>query len=624
MAARNADRPHPGAAEIRELPSPELSPASKSESEVNVIPAKILLVDDEPRNLDVLESLIQSPELELVRALTADQALMELLAGEFAVIVLDIQMPGMSGIELANLIKRRKRSEHIPIIFLTAYYQEDEDVLMGYGSGAVDYLTKPINPQILRSKIGVFVDLFRKTRALTESNAALQQEIAQRLKAEEALRGANNTLEGRVKARTADLSRVNNELRAREATLRNSEAQAKAASIAKDEFLAALSHELRTPLNPVLLLASNGARDPSLPPAVQAHFATIRKNVELEARLIDDLLDLTRITRGILKLEPRVIDVHEIVRDAIANVRPEAEEKGLEISLNLEAPEHVIYGDEVRLQQVFWNLLRNAVKFTPLGGKIALNANTRAESGEWTISVADTGIGLSADEIGRVFEAFAQGEHARQPGLHRFGGLGLGLAISRKLVEMHAGRIEASSGGRDMGSVFEVTLPLLRPTAAPASPNPAGQSVDARSEPKAQPPQEPAAPARLNGRRISVLLVEDHAATRLTLSHLLKNRQFDVVAAGSMADARIAAAKKHFDLLISDIGLPDGGGCELLGELRPTQPGLTGIALSGYGMEEDVARSQLAGFVKHMTKPIGIDALEAAILEAVGDRHLGK
>jgi signal transduction histidine kinase len=581
-------------------------------------PVKILLVDDEARNLDVLESLLHSPEHDLVRALTADQALMLLLEGDYAAIVLDIQMPGMSGIELANLIKQRKRSRHVPIIFVTAYYQGDEDVLMGYGSGAVDYLTKPINPQILRSKIAVFVDLFRKTRALGVSNAMLEMEIAQRVKAEEALRQANNELEARVEARTADLSRANDELCAREAALKASEAKFKAASHAKDEFLAALSHELRTPLNPVLLLASHAVRDPVLPQAVRANFDTIRKNVELEARLIDDLLDLTRITQGVLRLDLRTIDAHAIVRDALAIVRPEAEEKGLAVSLELGAPEHTIRGDVVRLQQVFWNLLKNAVKFTPAGGKISIETQMSAESGEWTLSIADTGIGLTDAELDRVFEAFTQGEHAHQPGSHRFGGLGLGLAISRTLVKMHAGRIEAWSDGRNKGSVFVVNLPLLREPAvsAPSEPAPAAAGFQTRSETVTQPAQTPEAPSSSIGRRIRILLVEDHEATRSTLAHLLGCLEYEVVAAGSAAEAR--AAKGHFDLVISDIGLPDGGGCELLEELRAARPGLSGIALSGYGMHEDVTRSRLAGFAEHLTKPVGIDALDAAILAALG------
>jgi signal transduction histidine kinase len=612
MLGTNGNRPDTQAAAPTTGAAAE-SPAGGSNSPLpGVAPVRILLVDDEMRNLDVLESILHSPDLELVRALNADQALMLLLTGEFAVIVLDIQMPDMSGIDLAKLIKKRRRTQHIPIVFLTAYYHEDEDVLVGYGSGAVDYLTKPINPQILRSKISVFVDLFRKTRLLADSNAALELEIGQRLKAEDALRQANDDLEARVESRTADLMRANNELRASEAALRASEAQSTAASHAKDEFLAALSHELRTPLNPVLLLASHAAADPSLPDEVRAEFETIRKNVELEARLIDDLLDLTRVTRGMLRLDLREIDAHEVVLDAVAIMRPEAMEKGLVLVLDLAAEEHSIRGDVVRLQQVFWNLLKNAVKFTPAGGTVSLESRCGPDNGEWTFTIRDSGIGLTAEELEQIFEAFAQGEHARQPGSHRFGGLGLGLAISRKLVEIHEGRIVAASGGRGKGSEFTVTLPLAR-TLAPgieAAPEQTGRPA----KPGHRHPER----AGPRGQCGHILLVEDHAATRSTLAGLLDRRNYEVVAVGSAAQARLAAAKQTFDLLISDIGLPDGGGCELMESLRASRPGLRGIALSGYGMDDDITRSRQAGFVEHLIKPIAIDALETAIQAAMG------
>jgi signal transduction histidine kinase len=561
-------------------------------------PVKILLIDDEPRNLDVLESLLRSPDHELVRALSADQALMLLLDGDFAVIVLDIQMPGMSGLELAAAIKRRKRTRHIPIIFLTAYFQDDQDVLEGYGSGAVDYLTKPINPQILRSKIAVFVDLFRKTRALAATNAALELEIGQRLKAEAALREANAELEARVGSRTAALTCANEELRA-------SEARFKAASHAKDDFLAALSHELRTPLNPVLLLASDAAADPALTEEVRGRFASIRTSIELEARLIDDLLDLTRITRGILRLEMQPVDAHAVLSAAVAIVRPEAEAKNVGLTVDLAAGERQLHGDGIRLQQVFWNLLKNAVKFTPAGGKIALATSASADRAEWALTISDTGIGLTPDERTRIFEAFVQGEHSRGADGHRFGGLGLGLAISRTLVEMHAGRIEAASGGRGLGSVFTVTLPLRRAKGAgDGDPAPAKRA--------------PPAPSRASGcRPLRILLVEDHAPTRVTLAQLLRGRDHEVVAADSAAEARAAAGP--FDLIISDLGLPDGGGWELLESLREVQPDLPGIALSGYGTEQDIARSRRSGFVEHMIKPVAIEALEAAISSVVAN-----
>jgi len=574
----------------------------------------ILLVDDEPRNLDVLETLLQSPDYNLVRAQSGQAALMRLLNDDFAAIVLDINMPGMSGLELANLVKQRRRTQHIPIIFLTAYFQEDRSILEGYETGAVDYLTKPINSQILQSKIAVFADLFRKTRALTRSNEALELQIGQRLKAEEALRRGNAELEERIHERTADLVRINEELRSRETALRASEAQALAASRAKDDFLAALSHELRTPLNPVLLLASAAANDPSLPSGVRADFDMIRKNVELEARLIDDMLDLTRITRGKLLLDFRAVDVHEILRDALAIIRAELDAKRIDLRLEFLATKTVVWGDPVRLQQVFWNVLKNAMKFTPDGGIVVLRTRTQADGESLAVEVTDNGIGIETGDLAKVFGAFTQGTHVAGGASHRFGGLGLGLAISRTLVELHDGTIEASSPGRDQGATFLILLPLSSAAAKPAAsriPFPAAREI------AAPPPARSVSPAIPSGRRFRILLVDDHAPTRTTLTHLLARRDYDVFSAGSAAEARSIAADYHLDLVVSDIGLPDQDGCELMKGLRAESPELPGIALSGYGMDDDVARTRDAGFREHLKKPVNIDALAAAISSVV-------
>ena len=562
----------------------------------------ILLVDDEARNLDALESFLQSPDYNLVRALSGERALMQLLNGEFAVIVLDIQMPGMSGIELANLIKQRKRTQHIPIIFLTAYFQDDKDVLEGYGIGAVDYLTKPINPQILKSKISVFVDLFRKTRALADTNASLELEVSQRQKAEAALLQANNALETRVQERTTDLSRVNEELRQRETALRESEAQAMAASRAKDDFLAALSHELRTPLNPVLLLATEAANNPKLSPEVRADFETIAMNVTLEARLIDDMLDLTRIARGKVALEMKALNVHALLKDALGMAREEIDLKQITLTLRLDANRQLVHGDDVRLKQIFWNVIKNAGKFTPDKGRILIETDAPAKGEELIVRITDSGIGMTTSELGRIFEAFSQGDHAAQGGPHRFGGMGLGLAISRMMAKLHSGSITATSAGRDQGTTVLIKLPLL----SDLSPSAAHHVISPPAPPMPCPPS-------FNRLQLSrILLVEDHLPTALALKHLLVRRNYRVVAASCVKDALALADQEKFDLLISDIGLPDGTGYELMQKLRSNQ-NLTGIALTGYGMEEDVNRSHAAGFVAHLTKPVSVHALDRAL-----------
>jgi len=555
-------------------PTPANQPAS---------PVNILLVDDEPRNLDALEGILQSPDLNLVRVTTAEAALRELMTREFAALVLDIRMPRMSGIELAALVKQRQRTKDIPILFLTAHFQDDRDILAGYTSGAVDYLTKPVDPQILRSKISVFADLFEKTRDLRLTNDALAREVGQRERAEEALRRSNAELEERVRERTKDLSETNRQLAA-------ARDRAVAASRAKDDFLARLSHELRTPLNPVLLLASDAAAKPDLPPDIRADFEMIANHVKLEARLIDDLLDLSRITQGKFSLEKRPFDFNTLLQDAVAMVRPEAEHKRLHFRVEVAPLAELVYGDDVRIRQILWNVLKNAVKFTPAGGEVSLTAGRQPASGSIEVTIRDTGIGLTPAELERVFEAFAQGEHARPQGAHKYGGLGLGLTISRTLADLHGGSIRAHSPGRNAGSTFVVELPL--PGAGPA---PAGGPCPAP------------APAR---RRI--LLVEDHESTRLSLVQLLERRGFEVRAAGSLAEARRLAGSETFDILLSDVGLPDGSGYDLMADLRG-RAGLTGIALTGYGMEEDVSRSQRAGFAAHLTKPVSAAALDRAL-----------
>jgi PAS domain S-box-containing protein len=382
-----------------------------------------------------------------------------------------------------------------------------------------------------------------------------------------------------------------------EQALMQAKTAAETANRAKDDFLAALSHELRTPLNPVLLVASDAANNPQLPASTRADFDMIRRNVELEARLIDDLLDLTRITRGKLSLNQHPLDVHVVLEETIGIVRADAETKQITLALDFRAEEHVISGDSIRLQQIFWNVLKNAVKFTPTMGNITLK--TFAQAGAVFIEIIDSGIGMNAAELKRVFNAFAQGDHA-EGGSHRFGGLGLGLAISQKLVELHSGFIQAASAGRDQGATFTIKLPLST------------QTVQMNDTTNPTPSKNSDTPTR----GIRILLVEDHEPTRTALAHLLSRRNFEVLTAASVTEAYELASKNKIDLLISDIGLPDGSGHTLMIELRKLY-GLNGIALTGYGMEEDVAHSQKAGFVAHFTKPVRIQSLDSALATAL-------
>jgi PAS domain S-box-containing protein len=388
-----------------------------------------------------------------------------------------------------------------------------------------------------------------------------------------------------------------------ETNLERAHEEALAASRAKDDFLAALSHELRTPLNPVLLVASDAANDLELPAGMRANFEMIRRNVELEARLIDDLLDLTRIERGKLLLDWHLLDAHDVLQEAIATVRMDMEKKQIKLLPVLQAGDHVVLGDTVRMQQVFWNVLKNAVKFTPEGGKITVE--TAAKDGRLIVKITDTGIGMDSEELNRIFVAFSQGDHARDDA-HRFGGLGLGLTISRVLVELHAGSIRATSEGKGKGATFLIDLPLAQISKKEAA------MYSAKRPARTSPAQSPGTAAPLR-----ILLVEDHEPTREALTHLLARRRYEVTATASASDARAAAAKNNFDVLISDIGLPDGNGYDLMKEFRDRY-GLKGIALTGYGTEQNIARGENSGFAAYLIKPVRMESLDNALAAVLG------
>lgn len=364
---------------------------------------------------------------------------------------------------------------------------------------------------------------------------------------------------------------------------------AEAASRAKDEFLAALSHELRTPLTPVLMTAAALENDPEVQGDFREQISMIRRNVELEARLIDDLLDLTRITRGKLKLQTSSADIHSLLGHTNDIVLSDAQTKRVNLLYELKAGAHFVAGDPTRLHQVFWNLLKNAIKFTPEEGRITIRSyNT--EAGSIAVQVEDTGIGIEADHLPHIFEAFDQGAAG---GKHRFGGLGLGLTIARAVVELHGGTIRAESAGEGLGATFTVELATAD---APATTHPGTPETSTAG----------AAPLR-------ILLVEDHPHTLAVLARLLTKRGHEVTTAGAVREARTLADNQKFDLVVSDLGLPDGNGIELMRELRAKHR-LPGIALSGYGMESDLEKSREAGFAEHLVKPVDFERLHQAVL----------
>jgi two-component system CheB/CheR fusion protein len=372
------------------------------------------------------------------------------------------------------------------------------------------------------------------------------------------------------------------------------------ASGAKDSFIAALSHELRTPLNPVLLIATDGASDPTHSPEARAAFGTIAKNALLEARLIDDLLDLTKVTHGKMPLELQRVDLNAALRDAITTLGSEFEEKKIGIILKLAPDPCAVTADPVRLQQVFWNVLSNALKFTPSGGTVEILTQLNPARNEIIVAITDSGIGMTPDELRRIFVAFSQGDHVSNTGSRRFGGVGLGLAISQKIVQLHAGRISATSEGRDHGTTFSIAFPL------------ASESNPTKSDLHSLTPWGGEGAIALKLTKRNILLVEDDEATRISLVSMLGRRGHQVMAASSVAEAIAHAETHQFDLVVSDIGLPDGDGCDLMLKLHE-QHALKGIAMTGYGMEEDVLRSRESGFVTHLTKPVSIQTLDAAI-----------
>jgi signal transduction histidine kinase/response regulator RpfG family c-di-GMP phosphodiesterase len=707
-------------------------PANIKEADEKV---SILIVDDRSDKLLSYEAMLGDLNENLVCARSGKEALRCLLQQDFAVILLDVNMPIMDGFETAALIRQRGRSETTPIIFISAVNDTETHVSRGYSLGAVDYILTPVVPEILRTKIAVFVDLFKKTEQVkrqAEERARLVQEQGARAEAEarqerlafladasnvfassleyretfqnlaalivprladfclvhaadgdkglrqvavayrdlieqpqlrklaqdypssaaanrssarvvetgesrilcdmedETLQGLFDREEDRnllrslaassfiaVPIRTRDrilgaITMVNTtpdricgpdelslaeELAQRAAlalenaglykAAQKARNEAERANLAKDQFLAMLSHELRTPLTPVVSSVLALETEPDLPENVRESLQMIQRNVELEARLIDDLLDLTRISKGKVQLSLEIVDAHALLRNAIEICQAGINQKQLGLHVDLAAKNVRLKADPARLQQIFWNLIKNAVKFTPDGGR--LSVHTRDEGDQLRVDVQDSGIGIDPESIPKIFNAFEQAERTR------FGGLGLGLAITKALVETHKGTITAESGGRNQGAKFSALFPVSTETSDSIAP--ARSTITPRRQ------------------SMRILLVEDHEDTNRSLTHLLRRRGYHVQPALTVRSALDLAAREEFDVLISDIGLPDGTGIDLMRTLHSARP-LFGIALTGYGMEEDVRKSHDGGFKHHLVKPVDLNKLDVLIQES--------
>jgi PAS domain S-box-containing protein len=671
---------------------------------------KILLVDDQVRNLEALQAVLHPLGCRLITAQSADEALLALLQHDFAAIVLDIRMPGMDGLELAKLIKGRRRTRHVPILFLTAHMMDDNDVLAGYKAGAVDYLTKPIDPEILRAKINIFADLHRVSQALSETNTQLQSEVAERERIEDALRRVNQELEARVEARTAELVQAHSVMAASEERLRialaagrmgtweldaarrvcyldevqcrllglhaltqaipvdalmaltypeDEEAVRKAIDQAlktnvddavdysyefrivrpsdhavrwlsvsgrtiptegghprrigvtfditdrkhdeqalqeadrrKNDFLATLAHELRNPLAPIRNAVELLRMKSQLPVDKRGPAEVIDRQTRALTRLVDDLLDISRITQNRLELRREPASLSAIVEAAIESSRPLIDAGGHALEVSLPDEPIVLLADVTRLAQVISNLLNNAARYSDKKGHI--HVEVLRDSMDAVVKIADEGIGIPATMLNRVFEMFVQVDRAHERGR---GGLGVGLALSKQLVEMHGGAISAHSAGPGLGSTFEVRIPISAEVEASV------RAIGAKDDPPTS--------------RFRLLVVDDNRDSVDSLSTLLRLMGNDVQMAYDGVEAVHAAHTFRPDVVLLDVGLPLRSGYDAAKMIRsePWGRNVVLIALTGWGQEQDRRRSREAGFDHHLVKPVDPRALMALVSE---------
>jgi PAS domain S-box-containing protein len=661
--------------------------------------ARILLVDDHPANLIALQAVLAPLGAELVSAGSSRAALRALLKDEFAVLLLDVQMPEMDGFELASVIKRRDRSRRTPIIFLTAIHREPSKIFLGYAQGAVDYLLKPYDPEILRSKVSVFVDLWNQREQIKEQQERLhaQERAEQERKSDLRYRSLTDSMPGCIWAATSEgriyyanrrwleysgreatpeglgffgalpsedeprvreewlgaihsgmrlelevrlrggdgvyrwhLLRTEPELDERGAAgnwiatafeidtqkrmevehahlLEREQAARSAAEIAnraKDDFLATVSHELRTPLTAILgwtrMLRTGAVAEAAVGRALE----TVERNARVQAQLIEDILDVSRIVSGKMRVEPRKLDLRSVLQAALEAAGPAAQAKGVELVPSICEGPIECHADPGRLQQIFWNLLANAIKFTPRGGRVTaqLSRESSGDGAHGVISVVDTGAGISPDFLPHVFERFRQADSSMT---RSQGGLGLGLAIVRHLVELHSGRVEAFSEGEGRGARFVVRLPLAQ---FATSEVPAGGGG---TEPRL---------LSLSG--LKVLLVDGEPAARDVIVHALRVAGAEVCTATDADHAVDALLLDVPNVLLSDVSLPREDGYALLRRVRKLDSlaasSVPAIALTAFAKGEDGRLAAEAGYQRHLARPFELSELVAVIAELAG------
>ncbi len=523
---------------------------------------KILVVNDDAASLLALTSLLdqwaEESNYEVLAARSGQDALRQVLLHDFAVILLDVNMPGMDGFETAEAIHQRARSADIPIIFVTAFLADEIDRLKAYQRGAADFLFTPVIPQILRAKVQVFVTLATRNEELRRQAHKLSQ---------------------RSTELTATNKRLTREIEDRQAAERKSHA--------KDEFLAMLGHELRNPLSAISSAASLIGMAGAGPDTVTRAKMIIQRQSQHLSHIVDDLLDLSRAMSGKILLAREPIDVSTLVGSCLETFRATGRTGSYSLKADL-APGWVV-GDPTRLEQIASNLIDNALKYTPVGGTIGI---TIAEEGdEVVLTVSDSGVGISPELLPHVFDVFVQGAITID---RAQGGLGIGLALVRRLVELHGGSVSARSEGTAAGSTFEIRLPRAVPVQRAPSEYEHGAAAG----------------------KPSVLLIEDNDDGREMMATMLDAYGYAVSYAADGVQGVEMASTNTPDVALVDIGLPGIDGYEVARRLRkdPATRGVKLIALTGYGLAEDQRRVLEAGFDLHLVKPVGIDQL----LEALG------
>ena len=524
----------------------------------NLPPVPFLLVDDLEENLLSLEAVLRRDGLQVLKATSAVQALELLLKNEVALALLDVQMPEMDGFELAEIMRGNERTRRIPIIFLTAGSTDRTRRFRGYETGAVDFLQKPLEPDILRSKCDVFFELYRQR----------QQIAAQR---------------DNLAASAEENSRLLKESQSYAAALKDADRR-------KDEFLATLAHELRNPLAPISNSVSILASEKSPPKVREQALGMMERQVKQMVRLVDDLMDVARITRGKIVLKEERVELADVLRTATEISQPMITQ--FEHQLTIDLPKTPIWldADVTRLSQIFSNLMNNAAKYSEPGKHIRLSAETA--SGFVTVRVKDEGLGMTKETMARIFDMFAQADESLE---RAHGGLGVGLTLVKALVEMHGGTISATSEGVGLGSEFAVRLPLAEGTAMTEEPAAAPQAVEA---PKA------------SGLRI--MIVEDNEALAQTTGWMVEMIGYEYKIANNGPDAMVLAREYRPDVVMMDIGLPGMNGYDLCALMKkePYLKDTVFIAQTGWGQEEHRQRAREAGFDHHLVKPVYLELLQ--------------